>query len=280
MSGFEGLTDTWSSGPSTETTPIEDNDSPLNWTLRDLIKYNCPAEWRYAINEIQKAGILVTPEMVLGTIQNWMDQNIVPRPQNLFSMFQRVPPSAVRVVFLFQDPYPGFRQDGTPKATGRALEGMINPALRGMPSCYSADDIIPASLRKLFLKLIEEYPSIPMPVEGTLENWYTQGVFMMNIALTCIAGHPNSHAGIWNGFSQQILNYLSILRVAEGKQLILVVFGKEAQKIERHISNRIIMIKSAHPSPLATKYFKECFFFRKINEHLMAMGDPEINWTL
>ena len=280
MNGFEGLTDTWSASTTTTTTLTSQEDSMLEWTLRELLYYTCPGKWRYAINVIYEAGILDTPIRLLGTMRYWMEQNFVPRPQNLFSMFQRVDPENVRVVFLLQDPYPGFRQDGTPKATGRALEGMPDPALRGMASCYAKDDIIPASLRKVFEKMIEEYPELPMPVEGTLENWYDQGVFMMNIALTCIANKSNSHSGIWNGFTSNILTYLSGLRMANGKQLIVVIFGKEAAKIQRHISSRIIVINSAHPSPLSAKYFAESKFFREINAHLRSMSDPEINWRL
>lgn len=281
MSGFEGLTDTWtSSSSSTSTTIVSEEDDMLQWTLRELLIYTCPAKWVYAFNVIYTAGILNTPMMALGTIENWMTQNIVPRPQNVFAMFAKVDPEKVRVVFLFQDPYPGFRQDGTPKANGCALEGMQDPALRGLPSVYSKDDIIPASLRRMFEKLIEEYPEIRMPMEGDLSRWYEQGVFMLNMALTCIDNQPKSHIGIWNGFASQILNYLNNLRVVNGKQLIVVIFGKEALKIRPSISSRIIILESAHPSPMSTKYFAQSRFYRDVNYHLQAMGEPEINWQL
>jgi len=274
MQAFTGLSDTWT---ATTTTTSEENagrDPMLDWSLRELLIHTCPSKWIYPFNVIYSAGILNTPIHRLGTMENWMERNIVPRPQNLFSMFARVDPDKIRVIFLFQDPYPSFRADGTPKAIGRALEGMQN-----LPG-YAKDDIIPPSLKQMHLKLKEEYPEIILPDHGCLDRWYDQGVFLLNVSLTCVANEPKSHVGMWEGFIESILDYINNIRTVSKKQLIVVAFGKEAAKLKTRISGKIVLIESAHPSPMSRKYFAQSRFYREVNQRLRDMDEAEIDWRL
>lgn len=183
-----------------------------------------------------------------------------PAPQR-FAALDACPPEATRVVILGQDPYP------TPgHAHGFAFS--VEPDVRPLPR----------SLGNIF-KEMEADLGAP-PSDGDLRFWASQGVLLLNTALSVPAGEAGAHAKLgWTHLVQEVLAEVSQRPTA------FLLWGKQAQALARHISTpkngaQHLLIESAHPSPLSAR---RGFFgsrpFSRINSWLAAQGQPEINWT-
>ena len=62
---------------------------------------------------------------------------------------------------------------------------------------------------------------------------------------------------------------------------MFMLWGKYAQKKESLIaSNKHLVLKAAHPSPLARNAFLGCNHFRLANNFLEDKGQIPINWNL
>jgi uracil-DNA glycosylase len=100
-----------------------------------------------------------------------------------------VPPSAVRVVLLGQDPYP---------RPGHA-DGLAFSAGRGKPH----------SLRRVFEVLAADQPGWQRPERWALDGWAQQGVLLLNPVLTVEEGRAGSHLTCgWQVLTSEIIQYL------------------------------------------------------------------------
>jgi len=172
---------------------------------------------------------------------------IYPATHTVFRAFKEIPFEDVRVVILGMDPY----HDGS--ATGIAFDnpknGKISPSLRNI------------------LKEIEEdtgKPSIGFDNSSSyLEHLPSQGVLLLNTALTVEKGNPGSHLDTWKSFTYNVIKALS-----KKEKLIWVLWGKKAQKFKPNINPKHIIIESAHPSPFSYRLFKGCKCFTQVNDKL------------
>src|SRR4029079_17480497 len=104
-------------------------------------------------------------------------KTIYPPGPLIFNAFKHTPIDNVKVVVLGQDPYHG---------PGQAM-GLSFSVPKGVKP--------PPSLVNIFKELKQDI-GMEIPVHGDLTHWASQGVLLLNAALTVRANEPNSHAQI------------------------------------------------------------------------------------
>ena len=183
--------------------------------------------------------------------------DILPPAEHTFAALELVPPEAVRVVIVGQDPYP------TP---GHA---------HGLAFSYRGDGTLPRSLGNIFREIESELGTPASPSgSGDLTPWARQGVLLLNTVLTVRAGEPGSHRRRgWEALTDAVLAHLA----AGERPVVFVLWGGEARKKKRILGTRQVILEAGHPSPLSIRHFRGCGHFRAVNEHLEG---PPIDWTL
>jgi len=183
---------------------------------------------------------------------------IFPPAPLIFNAFNQCPFDRVKVVIIGQDPYHG--------------EGQAH----GL--CFSVNDGVafPPSLRNIF-KEIERDLGKSIPASGDLTRWAQQGVLLLNATLTVEAHLAGSHQGKgWETFTDAVIRKLA----DEKEHIVFMLWGSYAQKKGAVIdSNRHLVLKSVHPSPLsAYRGFIGNSHFSLANSYLKEKGLNEIDW--
>jgi uracil-DNA glycosylase len=183
-------------------------------------------------------------------------------PQNLiFNAFNLCPLDKVRVVVIGQDCY---IHDG--EAMGLAFSVPVGVKL-------------PPTLRNIYKELSSDIPNFKEPNHGNLESWASQGVFLINSALTVREGKSGSHMDVWQSLTDQIIGQLSQYK----NNLVFILWGNPAKKklnVIKNVENHCILT-AAHPSPLsANKGFFGCKCFSQTNNYLVSKGLTPIDWNL
>ena len=134
----------------------------------------------------------------------------------------------------------------------------------------------PPSLLNIF-KEIERDLGKPTPASGNLTRWAQQGVLLLNATLTVQAHMAGSHQNRgWEAFTDAAIRKLA----TEKEHLVFMLWGSYAQKKGDFIdSNRHLVLKSVHPSPLsAYRGFIGNNHFSLANKYLQEKGQTPINW--
>jgi uracil-DNA glycosylase len=180
----------------------------------------------------------------------------------VFNALNTVPPEAVRVVILGQDPYHG---------AGQAM-GL---AFSVDPKSVQNGANFPPSLSNIIKEVKDEFGSCSVE-SGDLTAWAKQGVLLLNTCLSVRAGQPLSHKDLgWEYFIEPIIEYLNTR-----SGIVFVLWGSNAKKYKDMLFNpENLVLTAAHPSPLsANNGFFGCNHFKQINEFLSANGQKEILW--
>ncbi|PWQ99570.1 uracil-DNA glycosylase [Leucothrix arctica] len=189
-------------------------------------------------------------------------QKVILPPKKLrFNALNSTPFDQVKVVVLGQDPYPTVGH-----AHGLCFSAM--PEVKPLPK----------SLININKELLEDL-DIDNSHTAYLQPWTEQGVLLLNAVLTVEAGNANAHQGKgWESFTDAII--ASINEHAES--VVFILWGAYAQKKASFIdTNRHLVIKSVHPSPLsAYRGFYGSKPFSKTNDYLVSHGKSAINWQL
>lgn len=191
-------------------------------------------------------------------------EQLSPQPDLIMNAFRLCPLEHVRVVLLGQDPY---------IKPGEAM---------GLSFSVPKNKRIPPSLRKIYDCLMHHGLVRDMPDHGDLTSWASQGVLLINAALTTIIGKSNAHADAWSAYTDSLIREVSQLP----QQLIFILLGGFAHEKRKLIDpRRHVVIEWGHPSPLNTanqsdnpKNFKYCNAFTRVNDMLILRGDHPINW--
>ena len=115
----------------------------------------------------------------------------------------------------------------------------------------------------------------PIPPSGDLERWAKQGVLLLNATLTVRAASAGSHQNKgWETFTDAVIKTIS----READDVVFLLWGKYAQAKEELIdSTKHLVLKSAHPSPLARGAFFGSKHFSQTNSFLATKGKTQIN---
>ncbi len=217
----------------------------------------CPASWSSLLAaEFNKPYFLALEEF----LQNELKKSVVfPPLESVFRALELVPPAAVKVVILGQDPY---------HEAGQA---------NGLAFSVSPQTPMPPSLKNIFKELKSDL-SLEEPKNGDLTPWAEQGVILLNTVLTVRAHQADTHRKHgWEEFTSAIIRLLA----ASKRPLVFALWGRAAQKKGALIDKtRHVVLEAAHPSPLSARFWFGSKPFSKINSSLTKLGYSPINWQL
>jgi uracil-DNA glycosylase len=183
-----------------------------------------------------------------------LTETYYPPTGQVFSAFT-MPVTNIRVVLIGQDPYHG---------PGQA-HGLSFSVPEGVP--------VPPSLRNIFKELISEFPDRGYDFKhGNLQAWHDrEGIFLLNAALTVAPGRPNSHASLWNPWTDKVIEYI----LEHNKTCIFLLLGAFAQTKANIIDDPKRWVFGVHPSPLsAHRGFFGSGIFKRLEDRLGG----SINW--
>eukprot|EP01064_Diplonema_japonicum_P029491 TRINITY_DN4792_c1_g2_i1.p1 TRINITY_DN4792_c1_g2~~TRINITY_DN4792_c1_g2_i1.p1 ORF type:complete len:409 (+),score=58.29 TRINITY_DN4792_c1_g2_i1:56-1282(+) len=187
-------------------------------------------------------------------------QPIYPPEEDVFSAFNLTPFDDVKVVILGQDPYHGPEQ----------AHGLCFSVLPGIKP--------PPSLKNIYKELSADLQWFTPPSHGYLLPWAAQGVLMTNATLTVRKKQANSHAKFgWQIFTSTAIRTLS----EERSDIVFLLWGGFAQKKGASIcTEKHVVLKTFHPSPLSVTKWRGCRVFSKANKALKKLCKSPIDWRL
>ena len=225
-----------------------------------LDKIQLDASWKSALSEFLLSTKMEELKQFLVAEKN-ADKLIYPPSSLIFNALNTTPLSHVKVVIIGQDPYHGPNQ----------ANGLSFSVQKGLA--------LPPSLRNIFHELNTDL-NIPISKHGNLTDWATQGVLLLNSVLTVEAGQPTSHQKQgWEDFTDHVIDVLN----EQCEHIVFILWGAYAQRKGQRIDpNKHLILKAAHPSPLAANRggFFGCKVFSKTNNYLKQNGIEPINWQL
>jgi len=185
-------------------------------------------------------------------------RSYLPAGPNVLRAFTQ-PLDDVRVLVVGQDPYP---TPGHPVGLSFSVAPDVRP--------------LPRSLQNIFRELCNDV-GCPAPSSGDLSPWAQRGVLMLNRVLTVMPGKPGSHRGKgWEQVTDQAIQAL----VDRASPLVAILWGRDAQSLAPRLTG-IPLIQTAHPSPMsADRGFFGSRPFSRVNELLLGLGAPPIDWRL
>jgi uracil-DNA glycosylase len=191
---------------------------------------------------------------------------IYPADNEIFSAFEHIDLTAIKVVILGQDPYHGTGNDGQSQAHGLAFS--VKPGIK-----------IPPSLVNIYKELKTDIDDFILPLHGNLSHWAKQGVLLLNTVLTVKESQAHSHAKLgWEIFTDKMISALS----EHNTGCVFMLWGSHAQKKGKDIDDdKHYVLAGPHPSPLsAYRGFFGCQHFSKANTWLKAHDKKIIDWQV
>ncbi|WP_037029239.1 uracil-DNA glycosylase [Psychrilyobacter atlanticus] len=171
--------------------------------------------------------------------------NYTPVNSDIFKVF-RDDLSKVKVVLLAMDPYP---QKGV--ATGLAFEVEkdswmdkgVNTSLKNMVKLiyktYMGE--IPG-IDKLRQEINDKTFDI-LPPNELFKSWESQGVLLLNTALTVEVGNSGSHIKLWGNFTEKLIGFIE----EKNNNIIFLLWGAKAGKYRKYIEKSQV-IEHNHPA--------------------------------
>ena len=234
-------------------------------TLKEFVyTYKCVPGWDqfWDLAKVKVAieGISVALEKEAGQIQ--------PQLSEVFKALT-VTPEKIKAVILGQDPTP---QAG--KATGLAFSLLAGQDPREVPSVLN-----------MLVELKLEGFQVSLG-NGDLTPWVTQGVMLLNAALTLRIGEPgqkapNTHSKLWEPFTEQLVEFMNNLDLP----LAWILWGVNARASCRNLDkNKHYCRDGSHPAARSTSAIPDNFFgrnfFKCANDFLSSRGREMIDWSL
>ena len=189
-------------------------------------------------------------------------QLICPPFKDIFKAFTLCSLHNLRIIVLAQDPYP---QKGI--ATGIAFANSPN----------TPEDSYSPSLEILRESVIDyTIPHRTTIFDPSLEKWESQGVLLLNSALTCQQGRAGSHSLLWRPFIKSLLTNLSKHTCG----IVYVLMGTVAQSFEPYINKQFnYIVRIRHPSWYARQNQRmPSEIWQEINKILIGLNGSAIEW--
>ncbi|QLB59252.1 uracil-DNA glycosylase [Acinetobacter indicus] len=225
-----------------------------------LEKVQLDASWKYALSDFLLGEKMDALKSFL--LEEKQANKVIYPPSGLiFNALNTTPLEQVKVVILGQDPYHGPNQ------------------AHGLSFSVQREVALPPSLRNIFHELHTDL-GLDIPKHGDLTRWAEQGVLLLNSVLTVEAAQPTSHQKRgWEEFTDHVIDVLNEQR----EHIVFILWGAYAQRKGQRIDpNKHLILKAAHPSPLAANRggFFGCKVFSKTNNYLKQHGIEPIDWQL
>jgi uracil-DNA glycosylase len=179
-----------------------------------------------------------------------------------------LPLKDVRVVILGQDPYPD---------PDRAI---------GLSFSTGPGGKIPDSLVNIYAELGDA--GFPIPSSGDLAAWSSEGVMLLNRALTLPRdkhARPRRHIRWWSHLT--IATMRAIGTEAADRPIAAMLWGVPAHGMRKHLGPNVEVFASSHPSPISVhrtaggeRPFRGSNAFGRVNEWLVDHSADPIDWTL
>jgi uracil-DNA glycosylase len=222
-----------------------------------IVKPDLPPSWQAAIGEEFEKPYFQQLQAFLAAERT--THTVYPPVEDVYNAFKMTPLDKVKVLLLGQDPYHGAGQ-------AHGLCFSVRPGVRRPPSLVN------------ILKELHNDVGCPVPNHGCLQAWAERGVMLLNAVLTVRAGEPNSHKDQgWEKFTDAAIRAVN----EKAELVVFLLWGSYAQKKEALIdTDRHVVLKAAHPSPLSFKKFLGSKPFSSTNAALRKLGRGEIDWCL
>ena len=191
---------------------------------------------------------------------------IAPESHNTFRAFQECNYNDLKAVIVGLSPYHSLN-NGQIVADGLCLSCSITKYPQ--PSLSNFFDALEKELHGGLCVPCERNPD--------LKYLASQGVLLLNTALTTSIGKPGDHISLWDGFMKYLFE-----EVLDVHGVPIILLGKEAQRLERYINPFNQIFKLSHPASVSYKNNGEEWdsegVFTKVNEILKAKNNETINW--
>ena len=211
--------------------PRSEVENPGQLMSADGSKWPVSPDWKPVVDAFFASA---TGLKLLAFLRGRLEAGAVIFPPRPLRALELTPASQVRVVILGQDPYHG-------RGQGEGLAFSVAPGVA-----------LPPSLRNIFKELQRDLgtppPKFPVP-GGSLVNWATHGVLLINTCLTVEEGKPASHAGKgWEMLTDNVIRQVS----GGDHAVVFMLWGAHAQSKRVLIDEaRHKVLVANHPSPLS-----------------------------
>ena len=191
--------------------------------------------------------------------QEYKTHRCFPPGSEIFKAFNATSFNKVKVVLIGQDPYHGIGQ----------AHGL----------CFSVPEGVdtPPSLQNIFIEIQHDL-GLPLPPNGNLMRWASQGILLLNATLTVRAHQAGSHQNKgWELFTDAVISLLS----EQKEGLVFMLWGGYAKKKGKQINgSKHLVLEAGHPSPLSANrgYWFGNKHFSKANTYLENCGKEPIAW--
>jgi uracil-DNA glycosylase len=240
--------------------------------MQSFSKEDIPADWRKLLGDYFESRAWHQLESNIKTVIDKDGNHVRPEPHNFFKALKLTPVDAVKVIIIGQDPY---HSPGLAQGLAFSIPDNIPVNSREYPS----------SLRNIGKALaLEGFGNMK---HGDLHGWATQGVLLLNTALSVKLGEAGSHTKLgWNSFIDCLISALA----KQKPNLVWMLWGGHAQSKMPFIEagKDQLILQSSHPSGLGVyktaKPFLEpggnasCQHFTKANAWLKTHGLAAIQW--
>jgi uracil-DNA glycosylase len=189
------------------------------------------------------------------------DKPVYPPLNMIFNSMTKFNFEETCIVILGQDPY---------HTENKAM---------GLSFSIPEGEKFPPSLKNIFKELETDIEDFNIPTNGNLTKWSSQGVLLLNSALTVVEGRPNSHQKEWIFLTDEIISHIS----NELENVVFMLWGNFAKNKKKLINTeKHLVLEATHPSPLSAHRggWFGCKHFSKANIYLDNKNKQKINWLL
>lgn len=244
--------------------------------------------WKELFSKEKKESHWIKIETYLSKCLSMTDGKIriYPYPDLVFNAFNCTSLKDIKVVILGQDPYHDIYECESENNSEEEDDSVnhVVPQAMGLSFSVPIGVPIPSSLKNIFANL-KKYKHIKeIPKNGNLMHWACQGCMMLNTSLTVQHGHANSHAKVWQPFTDNVIEYIS----NSCEHVVFVLWGSNAlSKLDMIDTDKHHVIISSHPSGLSCNKklknypaFVDVDHFGAINKYLTKHKKNKIDWTI
>lgn len=190
--------------------------------------------------------------------------SVFPCKDMIFNAFKHFDVEDLKVVIIGQDCYYSRSKNGNVLANGLCFSVSQD--------CHKC----PPSLKTIFQELQHEYGG-ELRKATDLSDWASQGVLLLNCALTVREGKAGSHMKLWKGFTEDVIKHIALNQ----KNIVYIMWGEWAKAYTKYIDKENnLVLECRHPSGLAASKgpFIGNNHFKMANEYLVSVGKDAIKW--